>query len=348
MSRPTSHRGAAPDLPRLIYWRLRRTPARAPHVLAALGRAVVTAARHVRTRGPAVASVAIVQLERMGDIVAAEPISRHARERFPGARLCWVTLPAHAGLVASFPAVDRVVTVRCLTEWLALRRLLRFEAVWNLHINGYGCPLCGSTRADPGVPDAATYFDFGNHLEVMCRCAGVAPLTGSPRLRLPVAAGAAIDRLGLPARFVAVHANSIDPAREWPAEKWRRLIALLLAADPALSVVEVGLRRFAVPRDDGRQRSLCGRLTLPQTAALIGRASLFIGIDSGPAHLANAVGAPGVLMLGRYRGFARYMPFSGHYADGTRATVVRTHGPAGDIDVAEVFSAATARLAAWP
>lgn len=40
----------------------------------------------------------------------------------------------------------------------------------------------------------------------------------------------------------------------------------------------------------------------------------FVGIDSGPAHLANAVQTPGVILLGRHGVFRQYMPFTGFYA----------------------------------
>jgi heptosyltransferase III len=91
-------------------------------------------------------------------------------------------------------------------------------------------------------------------------------------------------------------------------------------------------------------RDLCGRLLLLETAEVIRRAALFVGIDSGPAHLANAVGTPGVLLLGQYRTFGRYMPFSGGYADGSRATVLHADGPAATLTVDEVFDAVMRRL----
>jgi ADP-heptose:LPS heptosyltransferase len=45
---------------------------------------------------------------------------------------------------------------------------------------------------------------------------------------------------------------------------------------------------------------LCGRLTPRESAAVIERADLFIGHDSGPLHLADAVGTPCVGLFGSY------------------------------------------------
>ena len=115
-------------------------------------------------------------------------------------------------------------------------------------------------------------------------------------------------------------------------------------------MVEVGLRAAcAVDGSDvagtARPVNLCGRLSLLETAEVIRRAALFVGVDSGPAHLANAVGTPGVVLLGRYRGFDAYVPYSGGYADGSNATLVRADGPAATIDPAAVARAVRAELA---
>ncbi len=71
-----------------------------------------------------------------------------------------------------------------------------------------------------------------------------------------------------------------------------------------------------------RVLNLCGRLSILETAEVIRRSALFIGIDSGPAHLANAVGTPGVILLGDFLGFRRYMPYSGGYKNGTNGRIV--------------------------
>ena len=83
-----------------------------------------------------------------------------------------------------------------------------------------------------------------------------------------------------------------------------------------------------------------------ETAEVIRRADLFIGIDSGPAHLANAVGTPGVILLGAYGGFRSYLPYSGGYATGMAADIIRADGPAADVPAAAVYDAAMRRLSA--
>ena len=84
-------------------------------------------------------------------------------------------------------------------------------------------------------------------------------------------------------------------------------------------------------------KSFCGSLSILETAEVIRRAKLFIGIDSGPAHLANAVGTFGVIMFGNYIGFERYNPFSGGYRNGSNAVLLYANGPVEAIQVDSVF-----------
>jgi ADP-heptose:LPS heptosyltransferase len=59
----------------------------------------------------------------------------------------------------------------------------------------------------------------------------------------------------------------------------------------------------------GRTVNLCGRSTLGETAALLRRCRLYVGAESGGAHLACAVGVPNVVLLGGGH-FGRFMPYS--------------------------------------
>lgn len=339
-----------PEFLRFIYWRFRRNRADTFHMLAVLPGFMHNAIRlaaHIwmfRDRRPA---VAIALIEHMGDIVAAEPIARLARRRFPGARIFWITRAPYVALPDSYPEVDRVVIVGCLTEWILLQCLGLFDLVWDLHINGRVCPYCSIPQVKPGVlPNEQNYYDYGNLLDVQCQAAGLPKLTDGPVIASPPAAVATVNVLALPSRFIVIHCASNDPRRDWPVDKWRELLNRILAADHTVTIVEVGLRPLCVQRDGARQRALCGTLTLLETAEVIRRADLFIGIDSGPAHLANAVATPGVILLGTYAGFRSYMPYSGGYETGQAADIIRTDGPVAGLRVEAVFAAVMARLVA--
>jgi heptosyltransferase III len=119
-----------------------------------------------------------------------------------------------------------------------------------------------------------------------------------------------------------------------PFEKWIAFAEAVIAA--GMPVVELGLR----PVGGGRTAGCidpCGQLSVFETAKVIRRSAAFVGIGSGPAHLANATGVPGVILLGNYRRYSRYMPYSGSYAAGATDEAIQWEGPAADVPVQQAL-----------
>jgi heptosyltransferase-3 len=332
---------------RRFYWKVSRSISIVGHMLSVPWFFVKTTIRLIpvsRISSGRRPTVAIALIDAMGDIVAAEPIARLARERHPDAWICWFTQTAYISLPASFPEVDHVVGVTCLTEWMLLRRLRLFDVVWDLHHDGRACGHCGIPQTKPGVlTNAHNYLERGNLLDMECESAGLPRLTEGPRLLPPLSAITAVDALALPPRFIVIHGVSRETRKDWPTNKWRDLIRRIHDRF-GLSILEVGVKPLVILEDGVRERSLCGALGLLETAEVIRRAVLFIGIDSGPAHLANAVATQGVILLGTYANFRTYMPYSGGFAAEEMANIVRNDGPVADISVAAVFDAVEARM----
>lgn len=341
--------GAARML-RELYWRCHRRRDEVPHLLAALGRGTLLS-RRLRRRPGGRPLVTIALTEHMGDIIAAEPVAREARRRFPGAVIRWVVRHGYASLPAGYDGVDEVVPVACLTEWLCARCLGVPGEVWDLHVGGgRACPRCAVSLPPGGAAARVTfetYYLLGNLLTAQCLNAGIPPLTEAPRLPPNRAAATTVDDLGLPSSYVVIHAASNDARRDWPRASWAALTETLMR-EHGVPVVEVGLEGQGVSAPGPLRRDLCGRLSIPQTAEVIRRARLFIGIDSGPAHLGNAVGTPAVLLFGSFAGFDRYMPYSGFYEHEGGAQFLWSDGPASDLTVAAVLTAVLERLHARP
>lgn len=332
---------------RFAYWTLARRPAAAFHMARVLLRfaksavGLLASVKWSRDRRPV---LAIALLEHIGDIVAAEPIARLARETYPGHRIFWITHQVNKPLIQSYASVDRVITVGCLTEWMLLWRRGLTDVVWDLHVRDRVCNICGiPLMKHREIPDIGNYFLFGNILEVQCLCAGLPKLAAGPRIDPPTGAKAAIDAIRLPRRFVAIHCRSNDPRKDWPADRWRSLVGRILTSWD-IDVVELGLQPVVATSIGGRCHDLCGSLSILETAEVIRRAALFVGIDSGLAHLANALGIPGVILLGEYLGFQQYMPFGGAYRCEQAADMVRAAGPAADLAVEAVFDKIGRRL----
>ncbi len=294
------------------------------------GRVVVHLARSARVRWKTWRSArpvhVICLVERMGDLVACEPVPGELRRSEPRAWVIWICDRRFAPLVAAFRDVDEIWTVTCLREVAWLSPALAGWRVLNLHPEGKCCGTCGG-RFDTGRIDRSitteNYYHFGDLRSAFSRVAGLRPdPLRAPRLAVTQDSALAFPALGLPARFVVFHCQSDEASRNWKASHWR-LLARRLSVDAGIAVVEIGGKSALLAGTEGII-DLSGKLTLFQTAAVLARACLFVGIDSGPAHLANAVGVPGVILLGRYRAFTRYIPYSGAYgASGEKVTVLQ-------------------------
>jgi len=91
------------------------------------------------------------------------------------------------------------------------------------------------------------------------------------------------------------------PAKDWGVDKWRALLARMSTKYPdhGLALVGVGeeiaIADRAAAHWTGLKVNLCGKLTPRETAAVLERAKIFLGPDSGPMHLASRTGVPCVI-----------------------------------------------------
>jgi heptosyltransferase-3 len=187
------------------------------------------------------------------------------------------------------------------------------------------------------------YYNFGNILSIFCQSAGLPIIDDQPAVYIPQHTVDAIDSMGLPAEYIVAHCSSNELDRDWETSKWQQLIYELIE-NYHVNIVEVGLQHKLYEANPNYHTDLCGKLSLLETAEIIRRSKLFIGIDSGPAQLANAVKTYGIILLGHYRSFKKYMPYSGSYGSGTNATILHEDGPPANIKVERVYQEVVKRL----
>jgi len=99
---------------------------------------------------------------------------------------------------------------------------------------------------------------------------------------------------GLPRAFVAVHPGSGSPAKNWPAGRFAEAARRLAEGQPWLFVRGPAEASLPVPEGALDARDW----PLRALAAVLSRARLFLGNDSGVAHLAAACGAPTLALFG--------------------------------------------------
>ncbi len=258
--------------------------------------------------------IGIGLVEHMGDVVATEPVVRYLRRVHPEARISWVTRAPYADIAAANPGVDEVIAVECLTDWIRMLKHGKFDLAFDLHVNGRTCTTCRIPLRKSG---RCSSINFGNIfagrsvLAGSCKAAGLPELDETPQVHIPASAQAVVDALGLPAKFVAVHCVSNDPARTWPVHHWVRL-AELIHDQFRMPVVEIGLSPV-LSGVRGVRTDACG-LALTDTAELIRRASSMVCMHSGFSHVANGCRVPAVVLSGKYEHYDEIYPFSGAFA----------------------------------
>jgi ADP-heptose:LPS heptosyltransferase len=90
-------------------------------------------------------------------------------------------------------------------------------------------------------------------------------------------------------------------AKDWGQENWQALLGRLSAQYPGYGLALIGAREdaevsaYAALSWAGPVVNLCGRLSPRETAVVFTKASVFLGPDSGPMHLAACAGVPCVI-----------------------------------------------------
>jgi len=119
-------------------------------------------------------------------------------------------------------------------------------------------------------------------------------------------------RFGSESPLLAVHLGAGTAAKRWPIRHWRALLARFL--QDGWRVIVIG-----GPDDHGLAEQLddhpnvcdwTGRLAVTETTALLERADLFLGADSGPAHLAACAGVPSVVLFSGTNRVGQWRPWS--------------------------------------
>ena len=278
--------------------------------------------------------VLVVRLRSIGDTVLATP-SLHALRRFvPAARVDVLLEDWVAPLLEGSADVDRVLTVRRKSQSSRLRvaRRLRsegYDVAYNLHGGSTAALLvrASGARHRVGYADYA-YAALHNHAAppsaelwgrekthsaeqqlALLGWTGV-PVTDRPALRLAVtdAAAAVVGRrlreeagLAPGQSFALIHPAAAFDTKTWAAENFARVVEHLAAR--GLAAVAVAGPGEGKVIDEVRTHSAAPLrgftdLSLPELTALAARASIFVGNDSGVAHVAAAAGTPQVVVFG--------------------------------------------------
>ena len=266
----------------------------------------------------------------LGDAVMSLPTLKSLREMQPGVRISVLSRPSVAGLYADLPYVDETIVPPAqprgkVRRWLGLLRELKrrkFDAALILP-RSFSSALAPFTARIPrrigyagdgrspmltdAVPrdPALLRVHRVRYYHHLLTAFGTPPEPQPPRL--DVASGArawAEERMAGPGPWVGINPGATyGEAKQWFPDRFvetgRRLAkkwgaSIVVVGGPAER--ELGDR---VAAEIGpRAVSLSGRTDLSQLAAAIRRCALFLTNDTGPMHVADAVGVPIVAIFG--------------------------------------------------
>jgi ADP-heptose:LPS heptosyltransferase len=235
----------------------------------------------------------VVIVERyggLGDVICLLPALPSLRQKHPHHRLIFLTSTPLAPLV---------------------RQSLLADAVLSGSTRGLSWLRSRAQTIQPLLPDEHSPAQPRERLHLIEEFARSLKVSGSalehPRITPPESATRKIEtwikhsKLSDTA-FAVIHTGPTWPVKQWPSEKWTALCAYL-RTEHALEVIQLGLDGHHYdptapsPRVEMTHNGI-GEFSILETLALISKARLFIGIDSGLLHLAAVARTPLVGLFG--------------------------------------------------
>jgi len=280
--------------------------------------------------------ILLIRTSALGDIVQCFPTLRALRCHFPAAVIGWVVEHRFAPLLENDPDLDQVLEVSLRTwrkailsraTWSAARDAVReiraFSADVVLDLMGNHkagviafASSCrrrvGLRRQDRREPSSAIWMTdavqpIGVHsverafsvASVLLGVEGSDLDFGASKI---LAAGRRPETPLPDSRYAVIHPGAAWPNKRYPAEKWGE-VAKLLSREAGLEVlISVGpeeeeLGQTVLDSSSG-SAWLAAEPSLPGLVSLLHGAVLVLAGDTGPMHLAHALGTPVVALMG--------------------------------------------------
>lgn len=287
--------------------------------------------------GPADIKILMIRLDRIGDVVLSLPAILAVRERFPKAHIALMTRPTTQPLVEGNPLIDEVIpyfyekkgrhrsvvgNFRFIYE--IIRRKFDIVFILNPSLRSYLVPFCAGIpyrvgfkswpfllthsaedRRHEGKRHEAEYTldvvrAFG--VEAPAAKKNILPVTHNVSLKISWI----LEKFSCKAndRILAIHPGASCISKKWPKERFAQLGKKILTSTPyRLAIVggkeEVDLGKYLASEWGETAIDLTGKLDLKELAAFLKRCELLISNDSGPVHVAAAVGTRTISIFGR-------------------------------------------------
>lgn len=280
--------------------------------------------------------IAVFRALQLGDLLLAVPALRALRAGFPGAEITLIGLPWARAFVhryahyldrfvefPGYPGIKEAEADPVRTgQFLQEQRAYGYSLAIQMHGSGQasnpftlalGAPRTAGYYVDEPPPGLTVGAPYPADRPEVLRNLELALLLGCPdrrtELEFPLLeedhaeAAALLDTLQDGPPLVGIHPGARSPARRWPARRFAAVAdhlsrkygaRILLTGGPG----EEETAHEVTSSMEGISLNLSGCTSLGGLAAVISRLDLFISNDTGPAHIADAVRTPSVVIFG--------------------------------------------------
>jgi lipopolysaccharide heptosyltransferase I len=275
----------------------------------------------------------VVRLGALGDVVHTIPAVAAMRVAMPDARIDWLVEAKHRAIVDLVPSVDRVVTLegRTIAAWVdAIRRLreTRYEvaldfqglmksavfarasgaprvagfSIWHLREKSARPFYSETDQAGSHSEADATVHVIQKNLHLLKVLGITTDRVEFPLMRVPSRALAEIrQRLG-EVPFALINPGAAWPNKRWPPQRFGEIATFLREVRGVASVVLWGPGEQALAQSiveaAGGAAHLSPATDIPDLVEISRAAVLIVSGDTGPLHIAAAVGTPAVALYG--------------------------------------------------
>jgi lipopolysaccharide heptosyltransferase I len=275
-------------------------------------------------------SFLIIRLGSLGDVIHGIPTAAALRRHFPDADLHWMVDPRYLDLLELVDGIDRCIPfdprdlARGVQAWSALGRLRRHRYDVVIDLQGLlksaalarlagGRRTIGFPASHLREPQARVFYtdtpDPGHARHVIEKSLGLLKALGVPPaapqfpLRIPrtATADAIVGRHGSEG-YVLLNPGAAWPNKRWPAARFGAVAAAIRAEHGMRSIVMWGpgeepLAAAVESASEGAAEA-APPTEITDIVAIARGARLMVSGDTGPLHVAGAVGTPLVALFG--------------------------------------------------
>jgi heptosyltransferase III len=239
--------------------------------------------------------IAVIRLRSLGDCVLTTPALSLLKNHRRDLKITVIVEPRFAPIFEGSPDIDEIREDACPADlalnlhggsrsmWLTLQTRAKYRAGFAHHRYGF--------IYSHKIPRAQDILNVHRRVHTAEHLASAMFWLGVPKSEIPRANLVAEPSPAMPP-YAVIHPFASQPDKTWRAERFVEVARKLSGLDP---VFLAGPGDDTVPFESFR---VWKNEPLARVKSLMSGASLFIGNDSGPAHIAAAFGVPSVVLFG--------------------------------------------------